>query len=111
MVLVRALHYGQRVALATCCTSANVEGVYGDHPTPDYKSLGVMVARLRRERGWSIDRLAEAAHVARRSVINVEGGHHPARIETLWGIAHGLDVPVGDLADALYGTEGRRDSQ
>lgn len=75
------------------------------HPAPDYRALGTTVASLRHGRGWSLDRLAEASGVSRKSIINVENAHHVVRVETLWGIAHGLQVPVGDLANALYGSK------
>lgn len=72
-------------------------------PTPDYRTLGVVVARWRRERGWSVERLSQEAQVAHRSVTNVEGGHHVPRLETIWRLAHAFGVPVGDLANTLHG--------
>lgn len=77
-----------------------------DPPSPDYSALGVAIARLRREQGWSVEKLALEAQVAHRSVTNVEGGHHVPRIETIWRLAHAFDMAVGDLANTLYG-EGR----
>lgn len=65
-----------------------------------------MVAQLRRERGWSVEKLAYAAQVAHRSVTNVEGGHHIPRLETIWRLAHAFEVPVGELANTLYGQIG-----
>src|SRR5699024_3600168 len=44
-------------------------------------------------RGWSIDRLAEATGVHRKTIIEVEAGRVAARISTLHGIAHALGVP------------------
>ncbi|MBF9335797.1 helix-turn-helix transcriptional regulator [Microbacterium lacticum] len=70
-------------------------------PDPDYRALGVEIARLRHARGWSIERLAEAAGVGRRSIINLEGAHHEPRVATLWAIAHGLEVPLSDLVKTL----------
>lgn len=70
-------------------------------PNPDYRALGVEIARLRHARGWSIERLAEAAGLGRRSIINLEGAHHEPRIATLWAIAHGLDVQLTDLVKTL----------
>lgn len=55
------------------------------------------MARLRRERGWSIDRLAEAADVSRKTVINVENAHKGLRLST----AHALGVPLAELVVAL----------
>lgn len=45
----------------------------------------------------SIDRLAEAAEVHRKSIIQVEAGRVAAKISTLHGIAHALGVPLPDL--------------
>lgn len=66
-------------------------------PVPDLRALGVEVARLRRERGMSIDHLAEAAEVHRKSIIQIEAGRVAAKISTLHGIAHALGVPLPDL--------------
>lgn len=66
-------------------------------PAPDLDALGRRVANLRAERGWSIDRLAEAAGVGRRTIIQIEGGRVAAKISTLHSIAHGLGVPLVEL--------------
>ncbi|WP_309082199.1 helix-turn-helix transcriptional regulator [Zhihengliuella sp.] len=66
-------------------------------PVPDLRALGVEIARLRRERGMSIERLAEAAEVHRKSIIQIEAGRVAAKISTLHGIAHALGVPLPEL--------------
>ncbi|GAB3252511.1 helix-turn-helix domain-containing protein [Arthrobacter pigmenti] len=66
-------------------------------PVPDLRALGVEVARLRHEQGMSIDRLAEAAEVHRKSIIQIEAGRVAAKISTLHGIAHALGVPLPEL--------------
>ncbi|WP_061711856.1 helix-turn-helix domain-containing protein [Kocuria palustris] len=66
-------------------------------PVPDLRALGVEIARLRREQGMSIDRLAEAAEVHRKSIIQIEAGRVAAKISTLHGIAHALGVPLPEL--------------
>ena len=43
-------------------------------PTPDLRAFGVEVAHQRKERGWSIDRLAEATGVHRKTIIEIEAG-------------------------------------
>ena len=70
-------------------------------PAPDLRALGVEIARLRRDRGYSIDRLAEAAGVHRKSIIQVEAGRVAAKISTLHSIAHALGVPLADLLAPL----------
>lgn len=66
-------------------------------PVPDLRALGVEIARLRRERGYSIDRLAEACEVHRKTIIEVEAGRVAAKISTVHAIAHALGVPLTDL--------------
>ncbi|RZU62234.1 helix-turn-helix domain-containing protein [Zhihengliuella halotolerans] len=66
-------------------------------PVPDLRALGVEVARLRRERGMSIDRLAETAGIHRKSIIEFEEGRDAAKISTIHGIAHALGVPLPEL--------------
>lgn len=66
-------------------------------PAPDPRALGAEIARLRRERGWSIDRLAEGSGVHRKTVIEVEAGRVAVKINTLHGIAHALGVPLTEL--------------
>lgn len=45
----------------------------------------------------SIDRLAEASGVHRKSVIQIEAGRVAAKISTLHAIAHALGVPLPEL--------------
>lgn len=66
-------------------------------PAPDLRALGVEVARLRKGSRFSIDRLAEAAGVHRKTIIEVEAGRVAAKISTLHGIAHALGVPLTEL--------------
>lgn len=68
---------------------------------PDLRALGVEVARLRRARGWSIERLAEAAGISRKAVIQIEAGRVAARITTLHAVAHALAVPIGELVGVV----------
>lgn len=66
-------------------------------PSPDLQALGLEIARHRREQGVSIDRLAEAAQVHRKSVIQIEAGRVSARISTLHAVAHALGIPLTEL--------------
>ncbi|QIS38676.1 helix-turn-helix transcriptional regulator [Clavibacter capsici] len=59
------------------------------------------VAELRRERGWTQDRLAEASGITVRTVQRLEAGND-ASLETLSLVAKALEVPVRDL----FGTVG-----
>lgn len=64
---------------------------------PDLRALGLEVARLRKAHRWSIDRLAEASGVHRKTIIEVEAGRVAAKISTLHGIAHALGVSLPEL--------------
>lgn len=75
--------------------------IWGVIPAPDLRALGREVARLRHERRLSLDAVAERAEVSRKSVVNVEQAHKVPDLHTLWGIAHGLDVPLSDLIRSL----------
>lgn len=66
-------------------------------PTPDLRSFGHEVARLRKERGWSIDLLAEKVGVDRRTIINLEGAHKTPRADTIHDLAHALGIGFGPL--------------
>lgn len=70
-------------------------------PKPDLRALGVEVARLRHDRGWSIDRLAAGSGVHRKTIIEVEAGRVAAKVSTLHSIAHALGVPLTQLVAPL----------
>lgn len=68
---------------------------------PDLLGLGIKVAKIRHEKGWSIDRLSEESGVGRRTIINLEGAIKTPRIDTLYAVARALDVPLADLVAVL----------
>lgn len=70
-------------------------------PPPDLVALGHEVARLRRERGWSLDKLADASGVSRKTLINLENAHKEPRVGTLHAVAHALGAPLATLVSKL----------
>ncbi|MBC7761550.1 MAG: helix-turn-helix transcriptional regulator [Candidatus Saccharibacteria bacterium] len=70
---------------------------------PDLVALGREVARVRQLKGWSLDALADAAGVSRRTLINVEGATKAPRIDTLFAIAVALDVSLASLVQSVDG--------
>ena len=70
-------------------------------PAPDLRALGAEIARLRHERGWSIDRLAEGSGAHRKTVIQIEAGRVATKISTLHGIAHAFGVPLAELVASV----------
>jgi transcriptional regulator with XRE-family HTH domain len=59
--------------------------------------VGVRVAAARRRRRWSQARLAARAGISRASVYRLEGGAAAGTADTLFRIAHALDLPIKDL--------------
>lgn len=62
-------------------------------------AIGVRVRRGRRSRGWTLDQLAEAAGVSRRSAINVEQGVANPSVGTLLRISDALGVGLPALVE------------
>lgn len=55
------------------------------------------IRRVRERRGLSIDQVAEATFLDRKTVIRTELGRHAASIDNLLLIAHTLGVPLSNL--------------
>lgn len=70
-------------------------------PKPDFAAFGHEVAKIRRERHMSLDALAEASGLGRKTVINVENGHKQPKLGTAHALAFALDVPLSDLVRVL----------
>ena len=56
--------------------------------------IGARVSRERLVRGWTQGRLAARAEVSRAAVYRLEGGVGGVRADTLFRIAHALDVSI-----------------
>ncbi|MEU5797326.1 helix-turn-helix transcriptional regulator [Streptomyces sp. NPDC047813] len=63
-------------------------------PDPNLTALRVELARLRGERGWTFDELAERSGLARRTLIDLEHGRTTGSITTWHALAHAFDVPI-----------------
>lgn len=70
-------------------------------PDPDLTALRVELARLRGERGWTYDELAERSGLARRTLIDLEHGHTTGSVTTWHALAHAFDVPIERLMGTL----------
>ena len=62
-------------------------------------AIGARVKHERRSRGWTLDRLAEAAGVSRRMVVNVEQGTANPSVGTLLRIGDALGVGLPALVE------------
>lgn len=62
--------------------------------------VGPNLRRLRDERGWSLERLAQLAGVSRAMLGQIELGQSVPTIKTLWRVAKALEVPFSTLLAA-----------
>lgn len=73
------------------------------YPTrdPDFEALRLTLARLRNDRGWSFDELAERSGVSRRTLIAMEHGTTNGRLESWFRVAEAFEIPLGELVSGL----------
>ena len=64
-----------------------------------YRQIGLRIARLRRSRDPRLNQqdLADAAHISRASMVNIERGRHRVQIHVLYEIARALGIEAADL--------------
>jgi transcriptional regulator with XRE-family HTH domain len=61
------------------------------------KALGARIRELRDAKGWSQERLAEAAYLDRSYLAGIERGLRNPSVRSLLKIANALKVRVGEL--------------
>ncbi|MFJ4074787.1 helix-turn-helix transcriptional regulator [Curtobacterium sp. NPDC089991] len=73
------------------------------HPTrePNFPALRLHLSRLRANRGWSYDLLAEKTGVTRRTLISIETGATRGALDSWFRIAEAFDLPLGELLAPL----------
>lgn len=63
------------------------------------REIGHRIACLRAARGLTVDQLAEASELDRKSVMRAEGGSHSSGIDVLIQLAAGLGITLAYLVD------------
>ena len=73
----------------------------GERHTEEMRLLGLTIAFYRRARGLTQSELAEAVHISRTHMSNIEAPNTKTSISLnlLFGIAEALDIPVKELFD------------
>jgi transcriptional regulator with XRE-family HTH domain len=66
-----------------------------------YKILGETIRAERKRLGWSQEKLAEKADLARNYIGNVERAEYKITVETLAQIAKALNLTVHDLTHGI----------
>jgi transcriptional regulator with XRE-family HTH domain len=72
-------------------------------PPYDLAAFGHAVARTRRARGLTLESLAQRSGISRRMIQEIEQGRSGCSLKSLHGLAHGLLVPIGRLAEYACG--------
>ena len=67
-------------------------------------SIGKKICKLRKEKGFSLSKLAEIAGISKSTLSAIESGESNPTISTLWAIANALNVPFGELIPDKYKT-------
>lgn len=63
----------------------------------DKKAIGIVIRRLRNEKGVSQDVLSGLAGIARTHLTMIENGSKSANFETLWKLALALELKPSEL--------------
>ena len=69
--------------------------------SPQPTTLGQVIRKLRRERGWSIGRLAELSDTGKNAISSIERDVQRPQQETLRKIAAAFKLTVDDLDDMV----------
>jgi DNA-binding XRE family transcriptional regulator len=73
---------------------------------PDLEALRLKLARLRADRGWTYEQLADRAGVSRRTLIEIEQGRTHGLLKTWHALAHALDTSFDELLGAMCADHG-----
>lgn len=71
------------------------------------KAFGVVISRLRVEKGLTQENLSGLAGIARSHLAALESGQKIAKLDTLWHIADALEIDPSELVRRAE-TEGRK---
>ena len=85
-------------SLTRCC------GRVPPHPRPEWvldrrRQLGHHIARLRAARGLSVDALADASGLDRKTIMRAEHASRSVGVDVLFMLAAGLGVRLAELVD------------
>lgn len=70
-------------------------------------AVGLVIGRLRNERGMSQDALSALAGLSRSHLTLIENGRKILRLDTLWHIATALEIKPSVLIQAVEGQQYR----
>jgi DNA-binding XRE family transcriptional regulator len=65
------------------------------------EELGKRIAKVRRSKGLTIERLAYEIGISKGNLSDIENGKKDPRFTTLWAIAEGLELAISQLLKEL----------
>lgn len=63
----------------------------------DRKAFGIIISRLRVQKGLTQERMSGLAGIARSHLVALENGEKTVRLDTLWRIADALEIRPSEL--------------
>lgn len=67
----------------------------------DNQAVGIVIQRLRNERGMTQELLSGLAGIARSHLSMIENGSKHPNFETIWRIAYALELQPSDLVHEI----------
>ena len=61
------------------------------------KAFGLVIGRLRTQKGLTQERMSGLAGIARSHLVELENGKKTVKLNTLWNIAYALDLKPSEL--------------
>ena len=61
------------------------------------KAFGIVISRLRVEKGLTQERMSGLAGIARSHLVTLENGEKTVKLDTLWRIAEALEIAPSEL--------------
>lgn len=74
-------------------------------PNPVSDRIGMIIGDLRRERGWSQEKLAEVAEISRNRISTLERGYQSVGIDNLAKILRALDFSLAAFFNQYFPDE------
>lgn len=75
----------------------------------DYAAMGRRISRLRQEKHWTQEMLAEKAHISLSFLGHIERGTRIASLESIVRISTALESDIGDIVDGKQMDEQEHD--
>lgn len=77
----------------------------------DHQAAGMVIRRLRKERGWTQEVMSGFADLARSHLAMIERGQKKAEVDTLWKIAEALEIRPCELCRLVEEEIMKRESE